>query len=101
LKLVAAELGKLSNLVVIEGYTDARAFGAEGYTNWELSTDRANKARRILEDSGLWKGQVVEVRGFADRKLKIPQDPLDASNRRVSIFLLPTPDSSSKRQAEK
>jgi chemotaxis protein MotB len=100
LKLVAAELGKLSNLVVIEGYTDARAFGTEGYTNWELSTDRANKARRILEDNGLWKGQVVEVRGFADRKLKIPQDPLDASNRRISIFLLPMPDSSSKGQVE-
>jgi chemotaxis protein MotB len=100
LKLVATELGKLPNLVIIEGYTDARAFGAEGYTNWELSTDRANKARKILEDSGLWKGQVVEVRGFADRKLNIPQDPLDASNRRVSIFLLPAPDSSSKGQVE-
>ena len=100
LKLVAAELGKLPNLVIIEGYTDARAFGTESYTNWELSTDRANKARKILEDSGLWKGQVVEVRGFADRKLKIPQDPLDASNRRISIFLLPTPDSSSKGQVE-
>jgi len=88
LKLVATELGNLPNPVIIEGYTDARPFGTGSYTNWELSTDRANKARKILEDGGLREGQVVEVRGFADRRLNIPQDPLDASNRRVSIFLL-------------
>jgi chemotaxis protein MotB len=87
LKMVASELGKLPNPIIIEGYTDARPYGTESYTNWELRTDRANKARKILEDNGLRKDQVLEVRGFADRKLKTPQDPLDTSNRRVSIFL--------------
>jgi chemotaxis protein MotB len=100
LRLVAAELGSLSNPVIIEGYTDARPFGTENYTNWELSTDRANKARKILEENGLRPGQVVEVRGFADRRLNIPQDPLDASNRRISLFLTPVSDSSTRGREE-
>ncbi len=92
LKLLAKELGQLYNQIIIEGYTDARSFGTDIYTNWELSADRANRARKILEDNGLRRDQVLEVRGFADRKLKNPQDPMDASNRRVSIFLLPAPE---------
>ncbi len=90
LKMLASELGKLPNSIILEGYTDARPYGTESYTNWELSTDRANKARRILEDHGLRRDQVLEVRGFADRRLRAPENPLDTSNRRVSIFLLPT-----------
>jgi chemotaxis protein MotB len=90
LKLIGAELGKLPNSIIIEGYTDARPFGTANYTNWELSADRANIARRIMEDNGLRSDQVLQVRGFADRKLKNPNDPLDSANRRVSIFLVPS-----------
>lgn len=85
--LSASHLAKLKNGIIIEGYTDARPYTSEGYSNWELSTERANSARKVLEESGLRKDQILEVRGFADRKLKIPDKPLDFSNRRVSILL--------------
>ena len=87
LSLVAAEIGRLTNTVTIEGYTDARPYTGTGYSNWELSTERANTARNILEEKGLRNNQVVEVRGFADRNLKHPENPMDASNRRVSILV--------------
>ncbi len=85
--MMAAEIGKLPNKVIIEGYTDARPYTGAGYSNWELSTERANTARKILEEKGLKKDQVQEVRGFADRNLKHPDKPMDASNRRVSILV--------------
>lgn len=85
---LAKEIGKLPNLVDIEGHTDSRKYGKQSaYTNWELSADRANSARRILEENGLWEGQVEKVTGFADRKLRNPQNPYDVSNRRVSILI--------------
>jgi chemotaxis protein MotB len=86
---IASEIGKLKNQVVVEGYTDSRPYVTPGYSNWELSVDRANSARKILAENGLGKGQIHEVRGFADRKLRRPENPLDYSNRRVSI-LVPT-----------
>ena len=61
-----------------------------GYSNWNLSADRANSARTVLEESGLREHQILEVRGFADRKLKVPEKPLDYSNRRVSILVTPS-----------
>ena len=93
LGIVAAEVGKLPNRVSVEGYTDARPYVTENYSNWELSVDRANAARKILAESGLRKGQVQEVRGFADQRLRRPEDPMDFSNRRVSILVpaLPAP----------
>ncbi|MCX8021432.1 MAG: OmpA family protein [Syntrophorhabdaceae bacterium] len=87
LKMIAAELGKLPNSVIIEGYTDARPYVGQGYTNWELSADRANAARKELEENGLRKDQIIEVRGFADRNLKQPDKPFDFSNRRVNIVV--------------
>lgn len=88
LGLIAKELGKLPNKVIIEGHTDSRQYqGPNGWTNWELSTARANAARRVMEVSGLRSGQMVEVRGYADR---IPRDPEHKDsfiNRRVSILL--------------
>lgn len=87
LTMVAQEIGKLPNKVIIEGYTDARPYTGTGYSNWELSTERANTARKILEEKGLKKDQIIEVRGFADRNLKHPDKPMDASNRRVSILV--------------
>lgn len=88
LKQVAAEVGKMPNFVEIEGHTDTRGYGKNNaYTNWELSSDRANSARRILEEYGLWEGQVIGVKGYADRKLKTPENPFDISNRRVTILV--------------
>ncbi|MEW5994347.1 MAG: flagellar motor protein MotB [Candidatus Zixiibacteriota bacterium] len=88
LMTIAQEIGKLSNHIIVEGHTDA-AFGGDGdYTNWELSADRANAARRLMEVSGLYQGQVRAVRGFADKFLMIPDDPLDHRNRRVTLVVL-------------
>ena len=85
-QIVAQELGPLRNPVVIEGHTDAAQFSGL-YSNWELSADRANAARRVMEASGMTASRVVEVRGMADRQLRIPTNPLDPRNRRISIFL--------------
>src|SRR5262249_53587274 len=81
-------LAKLPNNVSIEGHTDAKPFAGTGsYGNWELSTDRANAARRIMQENGLGEKQVTQVRGFADQMLRTPDKPLDPSNRRVSVIV--------------
>jgi chemotaxis protein MotB len=88
LKLLASQLGKIPNLISIEGHTDSQPFSASsGYSNWELSTDRANAARRMMQDAGLRANQVSQVRGYADQKLRLPERPLDPSNRRVSLIV--------------
>ena len=90
---LAAELGKLPNLLLIEGHTDSRPFSTDkGYSNWELSADRANSARRLMQEAGLRADQVKQVRGFADQKLRTPTEPENPSNRRISVlvqYLLP------------
>jgi chemotaxis protein MotB len=87
LKLIAQELGKLPNSISIEGHTDSRPYGGKDYTNWELSADRANAARRVMEEAGVNKGQTTSVRGCADRQLRNQEDPMDVQNRRVSIIV--------------
>jgi len=87
LKMIATEIGKLPNKVIIEGYTDARPYVTPGYTNWELSADRANATRKLLDENGLKKDQVSEIRGYADRDLKQPDKPFDYINRRVNIIV--------------
>lgn len=88
LALLAAELGKLPNAISIEGHTDAKPFGTNSnYGNWELSADRANAARRVMEKAGLAPRQVSQVRGYADQRLKKPEAPEDASNRRITIIV--------------
>jgi chemotaxis protein MotB len=87
LELTAKELGGLQQVVAIEGHTDSRAYGSSGYGNWELSTERANAARRVMERSGLQPRQITGVRGFADTRLRYPEAPLDARNRRISIVV--------------
>ena len=86
LEIVSQELAPLRNPLVIEGHTDAAQY-AGLYSNWELSTDRANAARRVLEGAGLSTARIVEVRGLADRELRNPENPLDPRNRRITIFL--------------
>jgi chemotaxis protein MotB len=87
LVLIAGELGKMSNMILIEGHTDSNPFDSRLYSNWELSADRANAARRIMQDSGLHPHQVGQVRGFADQQLRLPAKPDDPSNRRISIIV--------------
>jgi len=85
---LADELGKLPNNISIEGHTDSKPFtGRTDYGNWELSTDRANSARRLMQQDGLRENQVSQVRGFADQRLRKPADPLDPSNRRISVIV--------------
>jgi chemotaxis protein MotB len=88
LSIIAAEVGRLANDVVVEGHTDSRPYApGDRYTNWELSSDRAHAARRVMTRSGLRLGQISAVRGFADTQLRMAADPLDPRNRRVSIVV--------------
>lgn len=85
---LAEQLVQLPNNLLIEGHTDAKPFAsATGYTNWELSADRANAARRIIEAHGARAGQVAQVRGFADQSLRDGGHPEDAKNRRISVIV--------------
>jgi chemotaxis protein MotB len=88
LAAIGKELVKVPNGVVFEGHTDSRPYTSrEGYTNWELSADRANAARRTMQRLGLHADQVRGVRGFADIQLRTPDEPMNARNRRVSIVV--------------
>ena len=85
---LAQELSKLPNKLSIEGHTDSKPYASSGnYSNWELSTDRANAARRLMQASGIGADQITQVRGFADQRLRKLDNPLDASNRRVSLIV--------------
>jgi chemotaxis protein MotB len=73
---------------LIEGHTDAQPYASDnGYTNWELSSDRANSARRLLQQDGIGPNQISQVRGYADQMLRVPSNPLDPSNRRISLIV--------------
>jgi chemotaxis protein MotB len=91
IELLATELRRMTNPVVIEGHTDARPFrnaaATAGYGNWELSVDRANAARKLLHEFGVPVEQVHEIRGFADRRLIADADPDDPRNRRISLVV--------------
>ncbi|HMD70965.1 MAG TPA: flagellar motor protein MotB [Bryobacteraceae bacterium] len=101
---LAQELGQLPNNVLIEGHTDSKPFTGDGsYSNWELSSDRANAARKCMVEHGLRPEQVGQVRGFADRQLRHPETPDSASNRRVSVIVqyLKPPAGEQKQDAAK
>jgi chemotaxis protein MotB len=88
LDLLAAQLGKLPNRLSVEGHTDAQPYVSKaGYSNWELSADRANSARKLIQQNGVRPDQVADVRGYADQHLKKPEDPMSPSNRRISIVV--------------
>jgi chemotaxis protein MotB len=89
LKTIAMELSKLENQLVIEGHTDAADYGGrDEYSNWELSADRANAARRAMMENELKSGQVFHVRGYAANRLRVREDPYDHRNRRITILVL-------------
>ncbi len=87
--MVGEQLAKMPNGIMVEGHTDARPFSnsMQGYSNYELSADRANSARRALYAGGLPDSHVQGIRGYADKKLKNPSDPYDLVNRRISIIV--------------
>lgn len=86
---IGQAISTLPNNISISGHTDAAPFGnATGYTNWELSSDRANSSRRALLNSGIPQNRVTQVVGKADTEPLTPDDPFKAENRRISIVLL-------------
>jgi chemotaxis protein MotB len=88
LTTLAQELGKLPNKISIEGHTDSQPYApSASYGNWELSADRANAARRMMQANGIRADQVTQVRGFADQRLRKPDSPLDPANRRISVIV--------------
>jgi chemotaxis protein MotB len=87
-RILAQELGKLPNHIAIEGHTDSKPYPPTAtYTNWELSADRANAARRLMQANGIREDQITQVRGFADQRLRKPDAPQDPSNRRISFIV--------------
>jgi chemotaxis protein MotB len=99
---MAQQLGQLPNQLLIEGHTDSKPFGKKAdYSNWELSSDRANAARRIMEGHGLRPGQVLQVRGFADQSLRDKKNPEAASNRRVSVIVRYLPSDPPRPEPDK
>ncbi len=85
---MSTELAKLPNTIVLEGHTDAQPFSNDrDYTNWELSSDRANGARRYMSEHGLRPNQIKQVRGFADQRPMEVKDPDSPKNRRVSVIV--------------
>jgi chemotaxis protein MotB len=90
LREIGTVLAEVPNRLTLEGHTDAQPFGAgeRGYSNWELSSDRANASRRELGAGGLPDERVLLVQGLASSMLFEPADPMSAVNRRISIIVM-------------
>lgn len=84
---VAPILAKSGRKIIVEGHTDAAPYPGEHYTNWELSSDRAEALRGLLSEKGISLEQFNQVRGCADTQLKDPEHPLSFVNRRVTVLL--------------
>ena len=88
LAVIADELAGTDYEVIVEGHTDSAPFSGSGeYTNWELSTERANAARRVMVGRGLRSSQLRGVRGYGATLPRVAADPADPRNRRVSIVV--------------
>ena len=86
---IAKVIGPLTYEIALEGHTDSKPYpGTAGYTNWELSADRANAARRVLTEYGVDAARLAAIRGYADTRPRFPDDPLDPRNRRIEILVL-------------
>jgi chemotaxis protein MotB len=87
--MVVRVVERMPNKVSVTGHTDATPYGGRtNYTNWELSTDRANASRRAMMDSGLDPKRLARVVGKADQEPLLADSPADPHNRRISIVLL-------------
>ena len=87
---IGAMLADVPNRITIEGHTDAQPFagGERGYSNWELSSDRANASRRELLGGGLPEDRMLRVQGLASSTLFDSNDALSPANRRISIIVM-------------
>ena len=101
LKEIAKELGKLPNHLLIGGHTDSVQYPSKAFTNWELSADRANTARRVLESAGIQPGQVQRVTGYASTVTLDGLESTDPQNRRISIVVLSSATEKANAQAQK
>ena len=90
LREIAQVLAEVPNRLTLEGHTDAAPFsgGERGYSNWELSSDRANASRRELLSGGLPDTRVLRVQGLASSSLYEREDPRSPMNRRISIIVM-------------
>jgi chemotaxis protein MotB len=90
LREIAKALNDVPNRLSISGHTDAHAYsgGERGYSNWELSADRANASRRELMAGGLDESKIARVVGLASSVMFEPKDPLSPANRRISIIVM-------------
>ncbi|BAL95048.1 flagellar motor protein MotB [Rubrivivax gelatinosus] len=90
LQEIGSVLGEVPNRLTLEGHTDATPYagGERGYSNWELSADRANASRRVLVEGGLPDDRMLRVQGLASSQPFDRQDPLAPSNRRISIIVM-------------
>ena len=90
LRIIGDVLTDVPNSLTLEGHTDAKPFGngERGYSNWELSADRANASRRELLEGGLPESRVLRVQGLASSLPLDNQDPLSPTNRRISIIVM-------------
>ena len=85
---LAGILGKDDLLISISGHTDSLPLVRAGYSNWELSTDRANAARRALVEAGLDEARLGRVVGLGSTVPLLDEDPAHAVNRRISILVM-------------
>ncbi|CAL94066.1 flagellar motor protein MotB [Azoarcus olearius] len=90
LRAIGRALNDVGNSVSVSGHTDSAQYagGERGFSNWELSSNRANASRRELVSGGLLAGKVVRVVGLADTIPLNRANPMDAVNRRISIIVL-------------
>lgn len=90
LRAIGQTLNDVPNRIVVQGHTDAVPYagGGKGYSNWELSADRANASRRELIAGGMDENKVLRVLGLASTQNLNKADPLDPENRRISIIVL-------------
>ena len=84
---VAGVLKKINGKIIIRGHTDGRPYRSNNYDNWRLSTTRAHMAYHMLVRGGIGQNRFVRIEGYADRALKIKEDPAAAQNRRIEILL--------------
>lgn len=89
LERLAGVLAQVGNKLIISGHTDSTPYKlASGYNNWNLSGDRALRARQVMMESGLASGAVLQVAAQADVMPLRPEAPEDGANRRIEILLL-------------
>ena len=90
LREIGQMLNDVPNRITLEGHTDAQPFsgGERGYSNWELSSDRANSSRREVVAGGLPEDRMLLVQGLASSKLFLPAQPSHPMNRRISVIVM-------------